>query len=179
MLTASVILKWNHNYQVPSRKTDASLPRCRTISSGSDHCSSVTILCFATSDGAVAWDSLPCLRPDCVEMYSHANNQQTMNTSKNDKSLAYIFEKPSECYGVPKVHTLVCVLFWQFSSLICLLTEILISWYLDLPEWDFSHRGVVQGSYLNGKGRRNFQWMSPGSDCQGELCYKTGLLFGL
>lgn len=48
---------------------------------------------------------------------------------------------------------LVCVLFWQSLSPICLLIEILI----EISEGDFNHRGVVHATYLNHKGRWNFQ----------------------
>lgn len=47
---------------------------------------------------------------------------------------------------------LVCVLFWQSLSPICLLIEILI----EISEGDFNHRGVVHATYLNHKGRWNF-----------------------
>lgn len=154
MLTASVILKWNHNYQVPSRKTDASMPRCRTISkyvaaiivplSKFSALPRVTVLLHEIRchvSGLTVWKRILMLT---------ISKQWTL--VKMTKAWPIYLKKP-ECYSVPKVRSLFCVLFWQSSSLICLLTEILISWYLDLPEWDFSHRGVVHGSYLNDKGR--------------------------
>lgn len=97
---------------------------------GSDHCSSVKILCFATSDGAVVWDSLPRLRTDCVEMYSHANNQQTTNTSKNDKGLA--FEKPSAFLNATAFPRCALSFVCYFGSLLLWSASLQKCWYLDI-----------------------------------------------
>lgn len=176
MITASVILKWNHNYQVPSRKSDASTPRCCTYVaaiivplSKFSALPPVTVLLYEICchvSGLTVWK--------CVLMLT-ISKQWTL--VKMTKAWPIYLKNPLLFWMLRRSQgTLFCVLFWQSSSLICLLTEILISWYLDLPDWDFNHRGVVRGSYLNDKGRKNLQSMSPSSDCQGEMCYKTCLL---
>lgn len=98
------------------------------------------------------------------------------------KTLTYIFFKifcVFECCGIPRITTLNCVLFWQSPSLICLLAYILVTWFLELSERDFDHRGVVYGRYLSDKGRGGFQSMLSPSSTQEEMCHKTCLLFGM
>lgn len=107
---------------------------------GSDHRSSVKTLCFATSDGAAVWAPLPCLRTGRVQMYSHANNQQTASASKNDKSLAYIFEKPSA--------SLKAAVFPRYAlSLVCCFGSLLL-WSASLQKFGYLDISTDQNEIL-------------------------------
>lgn len=77
------------------------------------------------------------------------NNQQTINTGKNAKEFGLNILNTLRSFWMvfhsQDVYTcLVCVLFWQPLSPVCLLIEILI----EISEGDFNHRGVVH-AYLS------------------------------